>query len=39
MTVAKHMPPLPEDFQPPILWGTEDHVFELFAGTGVELEG
>lgn len=38
MTVAKHMPPPPEGFEPPILWGTEDHVRDLFAGTGVELE-
>ena len=32
------MPPPPEGFQPPILWGTEDHVREIFDGTGVELE-
>jgi SAM-dependent methyltransferase len=38
MTVAKHMPPPPEGFEPPILWGTEDHVRDLFAGTAVELE-
>jgi ubiquinone/menaquinone biosynthesis C-methylase UbiE len=38
MTVAKHMPPPPEGFQPPILWGTEDHAGELFDGTGVQLE-
>jgi SAM-dependent methyltransferase len=38
MTVAKHMPPPPEGFQPPILWGTEDHARGLFEGTGVELE-
>lgn len=38
MTVAKHIPPPPEGFQPPILWGTEDHARELFEGTGVELE-
>jgi ubiquinone/menaquinone biosynthesis C-methylase UbiE len=38
MTVAKHMPPPPEGFQPPILWGNEDHARELFDGTGVELE-
>ena len=38
MTVAKHMPPPPEGFQPPILWGTEEHARELFEGTGVELE-
>ena len=38
MTVAKHMPEPPEGFQPPILWGSEDHVRELFDGTGMELE-
>ncbi len=37
-TVAQHMPPPPEGFQPPPLWGVEDHVRELFEGTGVELE-
>jgi SAM-dependent methyltransferase len=36
--VASHLPPPPEGFQPPVLWGVEDHVRELFEGTGVELE-
>ena len=31
-----HMPPPPEGFQPPLLWGTGDHVSELFEGSGVE---
>jgi ubiquinone/menaquinone biosynthesis C-methylase UbiE len=35
--MADHMPPPPEGFQPPVLWGTEDHVLELFDGTGMEL--
>ncbi|HEX6586977.1 MAG TPA: class I SAM-dependent methyltransferase [Solirubrobacterales bacterium] len=35
---ASHMPPPPEGFQPPVLWGSEDHVRELFDGTGIELE-
>jgi SAM-dependent methyltransferase len=35
---AKYLPPPPEFAQPPILWGSEEHVRELFAGTGVELE-
>ena len=35
---AGHMPPPPEGFQPPILWGSEDHVTEIFEGTGVDLE-
>ena len=34
---AGHMPPPPEGFQPPPLWGTEAHVRELFDGTGVAL--
>ncbi|HEY6638495.1 MAG TPA: class I SAM-dependent methyltransferase [Solirubrobacterales bacterium] len=38
MAVAKHMPPPPEGFQPPILWGTEDHAHELFDASGVEVE-
>src|SRR5262245_2528846 len=36
ITTASHMPPPPEGFQPPLLWGGEDHVRELFEGTGVE---
>jgi ubiquinone/menaquinone biosynthesis C-methylase UbiE len=31
-TLAKYMPPPPEGFKPPILWGVEDAVRELFAG-------
>jgi ubiquinone/menaquinone biosynthesis C-methylase UbiE len=38
MTTASHMPPPPEGFQPPVLWGTEDHVRSLFEGSGVEPE-
>ncbi len=37
MTTASHMPPPPEGFEPPVLWGNEDHVREIFEGTGVEL--
>ena len=33
-TMGKHMPPPPEGFQPPILWGVEDHVRQLFADVG-----
>jgi SAM-dependent methyltransferase len=36
-TTASYMPPPTEDFQPPPLWGTKDHVSGLFEGTGVEL--
>lgn len=35
-TIASHMPAPPSDAQPPPLWGSEEHVRELFAGTGVE---
>jgi ubiquinone/menaquinone biosynthesis C-methylase UbiE len=38
ITMAKHMPPPPEGFQPPVLWGNEDHVREIFEGTGMDLE-
>lgn len=37
-TIASHLPPPPEGFQPPPLWGTEAHVRELFEGSGVDLE-
>ena len=36
--ISSHMPTPPPDVQPPPLWGDEDHVRELFAGTGVEPE-
>jgi SAM-dependent methyltransferase len=35
---ASYMPAPPEGFQPPILWGSEDHVRELFARTGMDLQ-
>lgn len=34
--VAKHVPP-PPGFTPPVLWGTEDHVRELFGDGVTEL--
>jgi SAM-dependent methyltransferase len=37
VTVAQHMPPPPDGFQPPVLWGMEEHVRELFEGTGVNV--
>jgi ubiquinone/menaquinone biosynthesis C-methylase UbiE len=37
MTVAKHAPP-PPGVQPPILWGTEDHLRELFGDRISALE-
>jgi SAM-dependent methyltransferase len=30
-TMGRHSPPPPPGFQPPILWGSEDHVRTLFA--------
>jgi SAM-dependent methyltransferase len=37
-TLAGYLPaPAPGVAQPPLAWGDEDHVRELFAGTGVEL--
>jgi SAM-dependent methyltransferase len=36
--LGAYLPPLPDFAQPPLLWGTEDHVRELFAGCGVQLE-
>ena len=35
--LASFGPPPPPDFEPPPLWGTEEHVSEIFSGTGVEL--
>jgi len=37
-TVGSRLPKPPEYASPPPLWGDEDHVHELFAGTGAELE-
>ncbi len=37
-TVGAHLPPMPDIVDPPPLWGDEDHVRELFEGTGVHLE-
>ncbi len=36
--LAGHMPPPPEEFVPPAMWGDEDHVRGLFSGSDVELE-
>lgn len=37
-TVGPRMPKPPEGASPPPLWGDQDHVRALFAGTGVEFE-
>jgi SAM-dependent methyltransferase len=36
--MGAYLPAPPPSAQPPVLWGSEDHVAELFAGTGIELE-
>jgi SAM-dependent methyltransferase len=36
--MGSFLPAPPPVAEPPVLWGAEDHVRELFAGTGVELE-
>jgi hypothetical protein len=33
-TIGSIMPPPPEGFQPPVLWGTEEHVRELLGDAG-----
>ena len=37
-TVMAYGPPMPDFVDPPLLWGHEVHVRELFEGTGVDLE-
>jgi SAM-dependent methyltransferase len=36
-TSARYLPPPPPGLIPPVMWGTEDHVRELFAASGAEL--
>lgn len=36
-TIGEHMPPPPEGFVPPAMWGTEAHVRDLFSGSGLEI--
>jgi SAM-dependent methyltransferase len=35
---GRYLPPPPPFASPPGLWGSEEHVSDLFAGTGIELE-
>jgi SAM-dependent methyltransferase len=35
--LAEHMPPPPEGFVPPVMWGVEDHVKDLFSAAGLEV--
>ncbi len=37
-TVARYLPPPPPFAAPPALWGSEDHLRDLFAGAPVGLE-
>ena len=37
-TVGAFMPPPPPVAQPPLLWGREPYIRELFSGSGLELE-
>jgi hypothetical protein len=37
-TVGPYLPPPSPLAEPPVLWGSQAHVEELFRGTGVELE-
>jgi SAM-dependent methyltransferase len=37
-TVGPYLPPPSPLAEPPVLWGSEDHVDGLFEGTGIELE-
>jgi SAM-dependent methyltransferase len=36
--IGRYLPPPPDFASPPALWGDEEHVRRLFAGTAVELE-
>jgi hypothetical protein len=35
--MGAYLPAPPPSAEPPVLWGSEAHVTELFAGTGIEL--
>lgn len=35
--MGRYFPPPPDFASPPLLWGVESHVSEVFAGTGVDL--
>jgi len=36
-TAAKHLPPPDPELKPPAMWGNEEHVRSLFAGSGGEV--
>ncbi|CAN5638468.1 class I SAM-dependent methyltransferase [soil metagenome] len=37
LTAGAYLPPPPDFADPPLLWGNEQHVRELFEGTGIDL--
>jgi ubiquinone/menaquinone biosynthesis C-methylase UbiE len=37
-TVGGYLPTAPPFASPPLMWGSDDHVREIFSGTGLELE-
>ena len=37
-TIGEHMPPPPEGFEPPVLWGSEEHLRKLFSAAGLEVD-
>lgn len=36
-TLGAHLPPPPEDLRPPLAWGQEEYVRELFSAPGLEV--
>jgi SAM-dependent methyltransferase len=36
-TIGAHMPPPPEGLVPPVMWGSEEHVRELFSAAALEV--
>jgi SAM-dependent methyltransferase len=36
-TLGAHLPPPPPELKPPVLWGDEEHVRDLFSSPGLEL--
>jgi SAM-dependent methyltransferase len=36
-TIGRHMPAPPPELQPPVMWGSEDHVRSLFADSRAQL--
>jgi len=37
-TLGSHLPPPPPELKPPVLWGVEGHVTELFSKAGAQAE-